>query len=131
MPQTNPFHSVVPRKLTDTELARAIRLDMEAELDAINLYASHIDATDNEEAKAILAHVMDEEREHAALFWELIYRLDPEQAGHQREAGEKYRLIVSGAPKELVEGVGEGDGGGEGPADVPLPKAMTVGGLRR
>ncbi len=27
MPQTNPFHSLVPRKLTDSELARSIRLE--------------------------------------------------------------------------------------------------------
>ena len=72
MPQTNPFHAMVPRKLTDSELARAIRLDMEAELDAINLYAAHIEATDNEDAKAILRHVMDEEREHAALGQPLV-----------------------------------------------------------
>jgi uncharacterized protein len=128
MPQTNPFHSLVPRKLTDSELARAIRLDMEAELDAINLYAAHLEATDNAEARAILQHVMDEEREHAALFWELIARLDPAQAGHAREASEKYRLIVSGAPHEVVEEVGK-----EGKAEpsAGLDKRLTVGSLRR
>jgi len=130
MPQTNPFHSMVPRKLTDSELARAIRLDMEAELDAINLYAAHIEATDNEEAKAILQHVMDEEREHAALFWQLIARLDPAQAEHIKVMSEKYRLLVSGAPKEEVEAVGEGD---ERTASVDpvLRKQLTVGSMRR
>ena len=131
MPQTNPFHSMVPRKLTNTELARAIRLNMEAELDAINLYASHIDATDNEEAKAVLRHVMDEEREHAALFWELIYRLDPEQAQHQREASEKFKLIIAGASHEEVESVGEGGGDGAAQEEAPLPKTLSVGSLRR
>jgi rubrerythrin len=129
MPQTNPFHSLVPRKLTDSELARSIRLNIEAELDAINLYAAHLEATDNEEAKAILRHVMDEEREHAALFWQLIAKLDPEQAQHDREASKKYELIVSGAPHEEVEAVGEGKDGGGG--DAPLPKRLTVGSLRR
>jgi rubrerythrin len=128
MPQTNPFHSMTPRKLTDSELARAIRLNIEAELDAINLYAAHLEATDNEEAKAILQHVMDEEREHAALFWQLIAKLDPAQAQHDREASQKYQLIVSGAPHEAVEAVGEGGGGG---GDAPLPKRLTVGNLRR
>lgn len=129
MPQTNPFHAMVPRKLTDSELARAIRLDMEAELDAINLYAAHIDATDNEEAKAILQHVMDEEREHAALFWELIARLDPAQAEHIKVMSRKYELIVSGAPHEAVEAVGEG---AEGTAPEARPdKKLTVGSLRR
>src|SRR3954470_22662371 len=107
MPQTNPFHSLVPgRKLSSEELARSIRLNIEAELDAINLYGAHIEASDNEEAKAILRHVMNEEKEHAALFTELIYRLDPEHRKHSEEASRKYQLIVSGAPDEVVEGVG-------------------------
>jgi uncharacterized protein len=126
MPQTNPFHMLVPRKLTDSELARSIRLNIEAELDAINLYAAHLDATDNEEAKAVLRHVMDEEREHAALFWELIRHLDPQQAKHDREAPEKYRLIVTGAPHEAVEGVGEGSA----EAAASIPKSLSVGALK-
>ncbi len=131
MPQTNPFHSVVPRKLTDTELARAIRLDMESELDAINLYAAHMEATDNEEAKAVLRHIMDEEREHAALFWELIARLDPAQAQHAREASEKYRLLVAGASHEAVEAVGKGGEGGGVAPEPGLEKRLTVGSFRR
>jgi rubrerythrin len=131
MPQTNPFHAMVPRKLTDSELARAIRLDMEAELDAINLYAAHIEATDNEDAKAILRHVMDEEREHAALFWELIARLDPAQAEHIKVMSQKYRLIVSGASHEAVEAAGEGEGGSSAAAEPGLDKRLTVGSLRR
>ncbi|HEX8441230.1 demethoxyubiquinone hydroxylase family protein [Archangium sp.] len=131
MPQTNPFHSMVPRKLTDSELARAIRLDMEAELDAINLYAAHIEATDNADAKAILQHVMDEEREHAALFWELIAKLDPAQAEHIKVMSEKFRLITSGASHETVEAVGEGNGGRRMSAEPGLDKRLTVGSLRR
>jgi len=129
MPQTNPFHGLVPRKLSDTELAIAMRLNLEAEMDAINLYAAHVEATDNEEAKAILRHVMDEEREHAALFKELIKRLDPAQAQHDAEAPRKYQLIVSGAPHEAVEAVGEE---GEAAAHEPaaLPTHLTVGSLR-
>lgn len=131
MPQTNPFHSLVPQKMSDSELARSIRLNIEAELDAINLYAAHIEATDNEEAKAILRHVMDEEREHAALFWQLIARLDPEQAQHDREAMEKFRLITSGASHEVVEAVGKEGGGARSVADVSPEKRLTIGSMRR
>jgi rubrerythrin len=130
MPQTPPFHALTPpRKLTDTELARAIRLNLESEMDAINLYSAHIDATDNAEAKAIISHVMDEEREHAALFYTLIRRLDPRQALHDAEASEKYRLIVSGAPEEVVEAAGKGEGGAEGIESPPL-MTLTVGALK-
>ncbi len=132
MPQTPPFHSLTPdRKLSDSELARSIRLNIEAEYDAINLYAAHIDASENEEAKAILRHVMNEEKEHAALFTELIHRLDPEQRKHQLEATEKYQLIVSGAPDEVVEGVGKQDAAGapRPSDDYSNPKHLTVGTL--
>jgi len=131
MPQTNPFHSLVPRKLSDSELARSIRLNIEAELDAINLYAAHIEATDNEEAKAILQHVMDEEREHAALFWELIARLDPAQAEHIKVMTRKYELIVSGASHEAVEAAGEGTSERGASVSPGLDKRLTVGSLRR
>ncbi len=126
MPQTNPFHSLVPRKMTDTELARAIRLDMEAELDAVNLYEAHYEATDNPEAKAILKHIMDEEKEHHALFLELISRLDPAQKKHLADSSEKYRLIVSGAPHEAVEAVGK-----EARSADPVVRGLTVGSLSK
>ncbi|MGA9524926.1 MAG: demethoxyubiquinone hydroxylase family protein [Myxococcaceae bacterium] len=132
MPQTPPFHALTPpRKLSDTELARAIRLDMESELDAINLYSAHIDATDNDEAKAIIQHIMNEEKEHLALFYTLIRRLDPTQAKHEAEVGEKYRLIVSGAPDEVVEAVGKGGAGGVGELESPPLKQLTIGTLRK
>ena len=107
MPQTPPFHSLAaPGKLSDAELARALRLDLESELDAINLYAAHAEATDHPLARAVLRHVMDEEREHAALFWTLIAQLDPSQAAHAREAAEKLRLLGRGAGDEEVEEAG-------------------------
>jgi hypothetical protein len=129
MPQTQPFHALVPRKLSDAELAAAMRLNLEAEMDAINLYSMHVEATDNEAAKAILRHVMDEEKEHAALFKELIKRLDPAQAQHDAAAPRKYELIVSGAPHEAVEAAGEEGEHREG-APASLPVQLTVGSLR-
>jgi hypothetical protein len=128
VPQTDPFHSLQPgRKLSDVELASAIRLNLEAELDAINLYAAHIEATDNAEAKAILRHVMDEEREHAALFTQLLHRLDPEMKKHNDEASVKFRLVVSGASHEEVEAVSEGKNGPP-PPELPM-KNLTIGSL--
>lgn len=130
MPQTNPFHSLVPRKLTDTELARAIRLDIEAELDAINLYASHIDATDNVEAIRVIRHIMGEEKEHAALFWRLLELLDPKQAEENRDTGEKLRLLLAGASDAEVEGAGgEEDAGAALEARESRPR-LTIGSLR-
>src|SRR5688500_11163228 len=96
MPFTDPFIGLVPRKMTDTELARAIRVNIAAEIDAINLYAAHMDATDNEAAKKMLAHIIEEEKEHLAEFLELLKILDPFQARELAEAGTKVEEIFAG-----------------------------------
>lgn len=80
MPLTPPFPFQPPEhKLTDKELVKLIRLDLEAELDAINLYESHLSNTDNEKAKKVLAHVIKEEKDHFELFMELLKDLDPQE----------------------------------------------------
>lgn len=95
MPQTDPFTYNAPRKMTDAELARALRLDAAAELDAMNLYEAHIEATDNEDAKKLLRFIAKDEKEHYALFHELIRRLDPQQAGEMDGIGAKLEVILS------------------------------------
>jgi len=55
---------------------RAIRSVME-ELEAIDWYDQRVDATENAELKAILAHNRDEEKEHASMVLEWIRRNDP------------------------------------------------------
>jgi uncharacterized protein len=139
MPQTAPAHFVVGRKLTDTELAQAIRLDLEAELDAMNLYQSHIDSTDNDLARKVLAHIRDEEREHASLFWALLKHLDPKVVEEDSVAMEKLRLIAEGKSESEIEAVLEAKEAGHPPpaADPAAPPAppptarLTVGSLRK
>ncbi|HLG73146.1 MAG TPA: demethoxyubiquinone hydroxylase family protein [Chloroflexota bacterium] len=115
MPQTDPFTYNVPRKMSDAELARAIRLDAAAELDAMNLYEAHIEATDNEDAKKLLRFIAKDEKEHYALFHELIRRLDPQLVDEADGAGAKLDLILSTpsgteASEEAVDAAGEGGG---------------------
>jgi rubrerythrin len=120
MPQTDPFSYNAPNMMTDAELARALRLDAAAELDATSLYEAHIDATNNEDAKKILAFIAKDEKEHYALFVELIKRLDPDQAEELDGARLKLDAILSlpagaateGAVDQAVEQVGEGEGAG-------------------
>ena len=102
MDLTDPFVGLVPRKMSDEELARAIRLNVAAEVDAINLYAAHLEATDNEAARKILAHIIDEEKEHLAEFLELLKVLDPKQAQELGEAGAKVAAIV-GTPMGQID----------------------------
>ena len=124
---TDPFTGLVPRKMSRTELARAIRLDIQAELDATNLYQAHIDATDDEQAIAILAHIRDEEKEHAAEFLQLLAMLDPYQAEELRSA-----------PQNVAQILSEGAVSGEAPGETPgmarpstagSPGRLTVGSL--
>ena len=98
MPEfVNPFTGMVPgRKMTDTELLRALRLDLSAEQEAIHLYLAHADATDNELARKVLQDVADEERVHAGEFQRLIKIL----------AGDEESLLAEGA--EEVNATAEG-----------------------
>ncbi|MEQ8860398.1 MAG: ferritin-like domain-containing protein [Pseudomonadales bacterium] len=60
---------------------RAIMSLME-ELEAVDWYDQRVDATQDEELRAILAHNRDEEKEHAAMILEWLRRNDP---GFDRE----------------------------------------------
>lgn len=82
---SNPFGTTVPRKMNAAELARAIMQDIAAELDAVALYQAHIDATDDERAKKVLAHARDDEKEHVGEFMALLEILDPRQAEYLKK----------------------------------------------
>ena len=75
----NPFSGAVPRKLTTSELVRAIRLNIAAEHEAVHLYMAHADATDDALAKKVLTDIANEEREHIGEFMELLRRLAPDE----------------------------------------------------
>ncbi len=83
MPQfVGPFPGVIPdRKMTTAELIRALRMNLSAEEEAIHLYESHADATDNEVAKAVLHDIANEERVHVGEFQRLISILAPDEDG--------------------------------------------------
>ena len=86
----NPFSGMAPdRKMTKSELIRAIRLDLAAEEEAIHLYQAHADAADDPLAKKVLLDVADEERQHAGEFQRLLnILLEDEEKLMARGAGE-------------------------------------------
>ena len=47
------------------------------ELEAVDWYDQRVDAADDDELRAILAHNRDEEKEHAAMVLEWLRRRDP------------------------------------------------------
>jgi len=122
MPEfVNPFTGVVPgRKMTDSELLRALRLNLAAEQEAIHEYVAHADATDNELAKKVLIDIADEERVHAGEFQRLICIL----------AKDEEALLAKGAQEvdELASGEGPETAEAQAPAAAkPIP---TIGNLK-
>jgi ferritin-like protein len=73
------------------------------ELEAIDWYAQRIEATQDDELRAVLAHSLEEEREHAAMTLEWIRRRDPAFDRALRE-----HLFVEG-PLVGQHGTGVGD----------------------
>ena len=54
------------------------------ELEAVDWYDQRVQATDDAELRAILAHNRDEEKEHAAMVLEWLRRHDETFSGHLR-----------------------------------------------
>ncbi len=123
MPEfVNPFTGVVPmRKLTDSELLRALRLDLSAEEEAVHLYLSHADATDNELAKRILKDIADEERVHKGEFQRLINILSGDEESFLTQGAEEVNAMVEGREPPEEPGL---------PAPSAKPTIRTIGDLK-
>lgn len=74
--------------MEDRELdLEMLREDLIGELEAINQYQAHIDSLDNEEARRVLEHIRDDEKEHLAELTKLIQKLDSIQAAKFEKEG--------------------------------------------
>ena len=74
--------------MEDRELdLEMVREDLVGELEAINQYQAHIDSMDNEEARRVLEHIRDDEKEHLAELTKLIQKLDSVQAAKFEKEG--------------------------------------------
>jgi uncharacterized protein len=87
---------------------RAIVSIME-ELEAIDWYDQRLEATHDEELKAILRHNRDEEKEHAVMTLEWLRRRDPALDAHMRTYLFTQKAILE--IEEEAEGGAEGEGG--------------------
>lgn len=66
------------RKLTHSELVRAIRFMIAAEYEAIQLYEQLAESTDNQAARKVLLDIVREEMEHVGEFRRLLTVLAPQ-----------------------------------------------------
>jgi len=85
------------RKLTDTELVRAIRFMVVSEYEATQLYMQLAESTDNKLAIEVLKEIANEERVHAGEFLRLLYELAPNEkklyAKGDKEVEEKIKKM--------------------------------------
>ena len=77
------------RKVTKTELIRAIRFMISAEYEAIQLYMQLAESTDNKLAQEVLKDIADEERVHAGEFLRLLKELAPDEQKYYDEGAEE------------------------------------------
>lgn len=91
----NSFFSLAnERKLTESELIRAIRFMIAAEYEAIQLYMQLAESTDNALAKAVLEDIADEERVHAGEFLRLLHALAPDEQKFYDDGAEEVEEMM-------------------------------------
>jgi rubrerythrin len=96
MPEfTNPFAGLASdRKLTKDELIRAIRFNIAAEYEAIQMYMQLAESTDDKLAAAVLKDIAEEEVVHAGEFLRLLKHLSPgEEKLYQKGYAEVEELL--------------------------------------
>ncbi|HVX21345.1 MAG TPA: ferritin-like domain-containing protein [Acidimicrobiales bacterium] len=90
---------------------------IQEELEAVDWYDQRVNATDDAELAAVLAHNRDEEKEHAAMTLEWLRRHDPVLDQHLRT------YLFTTAPVTEIEHEAEADAGvGDG--------SLGIGGLK-
>jgi rubrerythrin len=77
------------RKLTKTELIRAIRFMVAAEYEAVQLYMQLAESIDDKLAKDVLVDIADEERVHAGEFLRLLKHLAPDEEQFYQEGAKE------------------------------------------
>ncbi|MGY6501265.1 MAG: encapsulin-associated ferritin-like protein [Acidimicrobiales bacterium] len=119
-----PVDRLTPRTL---DHHRAIVSLME-ELEAVDWYDQRVDATDDDELRAILAHNRDEEKEHAAMTLEWLRRRDAVLDEELRT------YLFTDGPIVGVEAQAMGRTGAEGGATTPTTSpgdgSLGIGSLR-
>jgi len=108
------------RKLSHSELVRAIRLMIADEYEAIQVYTQLAESIENELAREVLRDIANEERVHAGEFLRLLYELAPDEAGfYAQGAAEVEAEIAKIGPRGSSQGAEEKKSG-----------ATTIGSLK-
>ena len=97
----SPFSGLASdRKLTKSELIRAIRFLVAAEYEAVQMYMQLAESIDNKLAAEVLEDIANEERVHAGEFLRLLKELAPDEEKYYAEGAKE----VEGEIKKLKKG---------------------------
>ena len=96
MPEMSSTHSVksLNHRFTRAELARALRLAIADEYEAIQIYEQIAESTEDEEIREVIMHIVEEEQKHADRFWDLLARVIPEEREIYDSAVEENKEII-------------------------------------
>ncbi len=118
MAQSAGLHEAVDRLSEATVDRHRAIASIQEELEAVDWYDQRVDATDDRELAAVLAHNRDEEKEHAAMTLEWLRRHDPALDRHLRT------YLFTAAPVTEIENASEDAGEDPGPS-VPWGAPAT------
>jgi rubrerythrin len=65
------------RKISKSELARALRMMIADEYEAVQIYSQVAEAIDDAGIKAVILDIVREEQRHAGQFWDLLTQIEP------------------------------------------------------
>jgi rubrerythrin len=92
------------RKLTSKELARALRLSIADEYEAIQVYSQIAEATEDEGVRAVIMDIVGEEQRHASQFWELLAEVDPSEHVAWEKAVKENKALMEEARSKNLKG---------------------------
>lgn len=88
------------RKLTDAELIRAVRFNIAAEYEAVQLYIQLAESTDNKLAKTVLEDIAEEEIVHAGEFLRLLKELAPSEESLYKDGAKEVEEMIGKLKKK-------------------------------
>jgi len=94
------------RKLSESELVRAVRFMIAAEYEAVQLYMQLAESTDHTLAQEVLKDIADEELVHAGEFLRLLKELAPGEEGYYAKGAREVEELIA----ELRQDGGAVDG---------------------
>jgi ferritin-like protein len=124
MAQSAGLHEPEARLTADTIDRHRALTSIQEELEAVDWYAQRVDATDDADLAAVLAHNRDEEKEHAAMTLEWLRRHDPVLDRHLRTY-----LFTTGSILEIEVEAEAGDEGSGNPGREEAARVSDGGSL--